>query len=314
MSEAYGSLADRARRALYRPPLGAVARRLRPRAAVLLYHRVASVDPAAGDAHGLAVSPEQFAEHLDLLRRHYRVLPAGELVERLSRRGPGGLEDGSVAVTFDDGYADNLETAAPIAARLGVPLAVFAAIGPILEGSPFWWDEMAARRRAAGAAQEDGQLHARLRRLPESERRRALDEAGPEPAPASLASRGRPLTAAELARLATLPGIEIGSHTVSHPSLAALPEAEQLREMTESRTRLESLLGRPVRLLAYPFGKAADVSAATRRLARRAGYQAAFTSQTGRIVPSSPRHALPRLSVHAWPAEELARRLAECLG
>lgn len=307
-------LGDRVRRAIYRPPFAAVARRLRPRAAVLLYHRVAETDPGAGDPFSQAVPPELFAEHLALLSRRYRVVAAGELAERLARGGRSSLPDGTIAVTFDDGYADNLEAAAPIAARLGVPLTVFVTVEPVLDGSAFWWDELAARRNEAPETGEGADLHARLKRLPAAERRRAVAAAGPEPSPGAALAWGRPLTAAELARLAALPGIEVGSHTLSHPSLAALPEAEQLRELAGSRARLAALAGRPVRLLAYPFGKAGDVSAATRRLARQAGYLAAFTSDAGRIVPSSPRWALPRLAVHAWPADELARRLAECFG
>ena len=81
--------------------------------------------------------------------------------------------------------------------------------------------------------------------------------------------------------------------------------------MTEARVRLEKLTGRPVDLFAYPFGKPGDVGPETPRLAAEAGYRAAFLSQAGRIVPSSPRYLLPRLSVHDWPAEALARRLEE---
>jgi peptidoglycan/xylan/chitin deacetylase (PgdA/CDA1 family) len=258
-----GALRSLAKRLLYRPPLRALGGRLRPRAAVLLYHRVADT-PA--DPHGLAVSPAVFAEHLELLRRRYHVVPLPDLVERLPRRA---YRDGTVAVTFDDGYADNLTAAYPIAARLGVPITVFVTVQPVLDGRPFRWD--AGDPRA-----------------------------------------GRPLTLEELRRLAGSPGVALGAHTMTHPRLSALPSGEQARELADGKARLEELTGRPVTLLAYPFGKPADVSPETVRLAERAGYQAAFLSQAARIVPSSPRFALPRLSVHEVPAGELARRLEEC--
>jgi peptidoglycan/xylan/chitin deacetylase (PgdA/CDA1 family) len=245
---------EAAKRLLYRTPLGG---RLRPRAAVLLYHRIA--EPST-DPHRQAVPPAVFESHLELLRREYHVEALPDVVA-------GSYQDRAVAVSLDDGYADNLTVAYPIAARLGVPITVFVAVQPVLDGRPFPWDEHE--------------------------------------------EHGRPLTVEELRQLAALPGVGIGAHTMTHPRLSSIPLEDQRREMTEARTRLEELTGRPVDLLAYPFGKPGDIGVETPRLAEAAGYCAAFLSQAGRTVPSSPRFALPRLSVHGWPAEELARRLEE---
>jgi peptidoglycan/xylan/chitin deacetylase (PgdA/CDA1 family) len=251
-----------AKRLLYRPPLRGVGSRLRPRAAVLLYHRVAA---PARDPHGQAVPADIFEGHLELLRREYHVASLPDLVEQLPRPG---YRDRTVAVSFDDGYVDNLTVAYPIATRLGIPITVFVTVQPVLDGAPFRWDEAA----------------------PES---------------------GRPLTPQELRHLATLPGVAIGSHTMTHARLAALSPEDQRRELTASKARLEELTGRPVTLFAYPFGKPGDVGPETPRRAEEAGYRAAFLSQAGRIVPSSPRFALPRLSIHDGPVEVLARRLGE---
>ncbi len=246
------------KRLLYRTPLGG---RLRPRAAVLLYHRVA--EPVS-DPHGQAVRPDTFESHLELLRREYHVAALSDLIDGLPGKS---WRDRTVAVSFDDGYADNLTAAAPIAARLGVPITVFVAVQPVLDGRPFPWDERE--------------------------------------------EHGRPLTREELKRLAALPGVAIGAHTMTHPRLSSIPLEDRRREMTEARARLAELTGRPVDLFAYPFGKPDDVGPETPRLAAEAGYRAAFLSQAGRIVRSSPRYLLPRLSVHDWPAEALARRLDE---
>lgn len=266
-------------------------RRLWPRAVVLVYHRVAET---RDDPYGQAVRPETFARHLERLAREHPIRPLRDLVERR-------YEDGAVAITFDDGYADNLTEALPIAATL--PVTVFVTVEALGNGR-FWWDEIAGLKPDLRA-----RLHARLKGLPGRERRGCL---------ATLArkdgsDRGRPLTLDELRDLASRPGVEIGAHTLSHPSLARLPAVEQERELAGGRARLEELLGRPVTLLAYPFGKPGDVSEATESLARRAGYRAAFTTVPRRLVPSSPRFALPRLTVHEWPAEALAKRVRECL-
>ncbi len=76
-------------------------------------------------------------------------------------------------------------------------------------------------------------------------------------------------------------GIEIGSHTVTHPALPALDRAAALGELTESKTVLESALGRPVRFFAYPFGKEDHFNPEIEDLVRRAGYRAACTAIRG---------------------------------
>lgn len=267
----------------------------RPRAVVLAYHRVAD---AGDDPYGQAVRPETFARHLELLARQHAIVPLGELVACL----PGGrYRDGTVALTFDDGYADTLSEALPIAANL--PVTVFVTVEPVLEGGRFWWDEIAGMELAARR-----ELHARLKGLPGDERREFLATVESDGS-----DRGRPLTVDELRDLACRPGVEIGAHTLSHPSLARLPADEQVRELAGSRTRLEGLLDQPVTLLAYPFGKPDDVSEETIDLARRGGYEAAFTTVPGCLIPSSPLFALPRLTVHEWPAESLSKRLRELI-
>jgi len=73
-------------------------------------------------------------------------------------------------------------------------------------------------------------------------------------------------------------GVSFHSHTRSHASLPTLDDAELARELAESRSALESLLGTEVAYLAYPFGHVDErVAAAT----RRAGYRAAFSTQPG---------------------------------
>src|SRR5205823_681785 len=93
-----------------------------PRAAILLYHRVAS----RGDRLAPAVSPAHFAEHLEVLRTRWQPLALGELAAgvRLWE-----VPDRAVAVSFDDGYADNLHRAAAALAKAEVPGTFFVTTG-----------------------------------------------------------------------------------------------------------------------------------------------------------------------------------------
>src|SRR3712207_2771196 len=122
------------RRLSYRRIRGAVADRGRAvgfrllgvdRAVVLLYHRVERLhsDPVA-----LAIRPERFEEHLEVVRRTAEPMPLGELMRR---RGEGTMPRRAVAVTIDDGYADVLERAVPLLERHGVPATLFVSTGPV---------------------------------------------------------------------------------------------------------------------------------------------------------------------------------------
>lgn len=306
-----------------------IARQVAPRAAVLVYHRIGT---PGFDPFGQAVAPEHFARHLEYLRRHHHVVSVPELLERLPRRT---FPDGTFAVTFDDGYADNLTAAYPIAREAGVPMTVFVTVEPVFKGERFWWDELAALTEALplsaegiiveGAGRfpfrnEDDRKAARdalqraLKRMTTEARTSALEALRAQARYAVPDEQGRPLSLDELRELAAQPGVTIGAHTMTHPTLAALPTATQLHELAESRRQLAQHLGRPVTLLAYPFGKATDISRQTPRLAARAGYQAAF-STTPRRLPLLPRrYALPRLSVHDWDEADFARRIQALLG
>jgi peptidoglycan/xylan/chitin deacetylase (PgdA/CDA1 family) len=113
-----------------------VARRLRPRAAVLLYPRIAEV---ACDPWRLCVTPGHFAQHCEILARRKLARPLSTLVAP----GAGGRQPRrAVAITFDDGYADNLIHARPQLLRHELPATVFVTAGAVGAAREFWWDEL----------------------------------------------------------------------------------------------------------------------------------------------------------------------------
>jgi peptidoglycan/xylan/chitin deacetylase (PgdA/CDA1 family) len=129
-------------------------RRVGPRALVLMYHRVATLE---ADPQLLAVSPEHFAEHLDAIRRQLRPMGLPDLLLALER---GRLPRGAVVLTFDDGYADNLAHARPLLARHGVPATFFVTTAHLGTDREFWWDEL--ERLLLAAPRLPGRLRLRV--------------------------------------------------------------------------------------------------------------------------------------------------------
>ena len=106
------------------------------RALILLYHRIAEPD---SDPWGIAVTPEHFEEHLEVLRSLGRVMSLKALVSAVRKQA---LPRRAIVVTFDDGYADNLSNAKPLLEKYDVPATVFIATGYIGNPREFWWDEL----------------------------------------------------------------------------------------------------------------------------------------------------------------------------
>jgi peptidoglycan/xylan/chitin deacetylase (PgdA/CDA1 family) len=109
------------------------------------------------------------------------------------------------------------------------------------------------------------------------------------------------LIRAEEARALHDAGMELGSHTLTHPDLRALDDAELERELVESKQALEELTGEPCRALAYPYGLYDERVV---RAAGAAGYELAFgwlpgpwrTLEAPRL-PAPPRHGAHRLAL-----------------
>jgi len=105
-------------------------------ALVLMYHRVAAPE---SDIWEIAVSPENFEQHLQVLRKTKNVIPLKDLVEDVRN---GKIRKNSVAITFDDGYVDNFLVARPLLEKYELPATFFIASGNIGSKAEFWWDEL----------------------------------------------------------------------------------------------------------------------------------------------------------------------------
>ena len=293
---------------------------------ILLYHRVAELDP---DPFDLAVHPDNFAAHLEHLQRLGVSAPLSEMLSQGS--------DTGVAITFDDGYADNATVAAPLVADAGLPATWF--INPDRLGQQrFWSDRLAESLLRAHslppsltvdiaghelwldlrspAARSNalwfvrGRLMALSPTVLESTVDRLLDQLGTLPSTQDALT----MTVDQLRGLATLPHQDVGAHTRTHAQLIGKPADIQRDEILGSVRILSEMLERPVVDFAYPYGSSEhDIGSLAPRLVVEAGCRLACTTDPGPIRRRRNPYLLPRLYVADWGGQEFAARLDAAL-
>lgn len=274
---------------------------------VLMFHRVLPhPDPLLPDEPDAAT----FAAQMDLVAELFNSIGLAEAIERLAC---GSLPPRAVAITFDDGYANNLEVAAPILAARGLTATFFIATG-FIEGGQMWNDAVIEALRCAPEDFDLGELSLGRLHLPDvAARRKAVDELlrrlkylEPQErlrqTEAIVARAGLPqtewpmMTESQLRRLAAL-GMEIGAHCVTHPILARVPPKSARWEIAESKARLETILGMPVRTFAYPNGRpGTDYGPEHVAMVREAGFATAVSTAWGAAVTDTDRHQVPRIA------------------
>jgi peptidoglycan/xylan/chitin deacetylase (PgdA/CDA1 family) len=308
--------APAAKTVAYRAGVCRVLRQWRPNrnVAILRYHAVCGPEgyPYA-DPH-LCVSPAGFERHVAYLTANYHVLPLPEVVARLRDRRP--LPPNTAALTFDDGYADNLE-AARILHKYGASGTFYLTAGCLAGGAPFWPSEVrylmaevpagtltlrvAGKRldipctspaeRAAALAQITRLFKSHLIPVREDLREQLRRLAGHTGMPTIM------LTWEEAAEMDAL-GMTLGAHTLTHANLPSAGLAGATEEITASKELLERRLGREVTMFSYPNGGAETYfTPELQQVVSRAGFLAATTSRNGFATPSSDLYALERVQV-----------------
>ena len=270
-----------------------------PGVAVLCYHGIRNADQPRVPFNDLHVSADVFDAHCRFVSATCDPISLDDL--RAARNHGKALPPRPVIVTFDDGYCSVLDHALRSLERYGIPAAVFICSDPVFRSQHFWFDALCRRDG------EEAVLHAQT--LPYNEWCALRDVIS---IPFDERETHRPLTAAELIRLARSPLIEIGGHTVSHPALAAASIDEQCREISGCRSALQQAIGKAVRSFAYPFGRfGAHYGAETVSVVRNAGFDMAFTTRPSFQTSGGDPFEIPRfLMLDAVDDVELAHRLA----
>jgi peptidoglycan/xylan/chitin deacetylase (PgdA/CDA1 family) len=254
--------------------------------------------------------PRDFARQMALLARVANVVPLDAALADLTAGRP--LPPRAVAITFDDGYRDNLTHAVPVLRRHGLPATVFLVPGFLSHKVHAWWERLAWALRTTAAPSVDfsgetmplGDDAARIRARDRIEvclkrddlatRHDRLEELVAALEPPGEMHPGELYLDWDEARDLVRSGISIGSHTMGHAILARETAAEQQRDLRESREILERELGVEIRTLAYPNGQAGDYDEITIGAAQAAGYTHAVIAHGRATASGTPPFETPR--------------------
>ncbi|WP_263557918.1 polysaccharide deacetylase family protein [Paucibacter sp. B2R-40] len=276
------------------------------RLSILIFHRVL---PVADPIFPEEMHAQRFDQVCAWLRRWFNVLPMDVAVERFRNNT---LPKRACCISFDDGYADNLEVAAPILKKHQLSATFFIATG-YLGGGRMWNDTVIESIRSCSleainfpkigdfeintAAQRRRAIDTiigKVKYLTPEQRLTATEEiaaiAGVQ-APDSLM-----MTADQVRAMRDL-GMQIGAHTSMHPILSKISLQQAEQEICAGRDYLQDLLGSRVGLFAYPNGKPGeDYGPEHAALVRELGFDAAVSTAWGAADLHSDVYQLPRFT------------------
>lgn len=289
--------------------LDALYRRLSgPGLVILMLHRLRDVD----DPYPLSTSTATFRRMLEWLRRRDAVVGLDQGLRALA----GGQPKTNYAITFDDGYRDNLKL---LDDECGQVPAVLYIVTDHMGGEPIWVYRLthAVESRTCdhldlgfvGLGHFDLseqtererlylQLPPRLKQLPPEEVESSVDAVVAQARPTVPPEEQRDMLGWKDVRRLHAHAIEIGAHTCNHVLLSVVDEETARSEIRGSRERIAMELGAPPRHFAYPNGNATDFGERDVCLAREAGFATAATAIEGINRPGVDPYRLQRHNVH----------------
>lgn len=292
---------------------------------VLAFHKVPrQIDDIAPHEPSIV----EFEQVLRFVKDRFPILALQDAVDQLGR---GDLTTGAACLTFDDGYVDWIDTVVPLLKDYSIP-ATFFVTTEQFDGVPLWHERVRnVLLKAPNYCTDigDPQLKQRIY-LPNIKDRRQATKVFEK------LLKTKPLQVREelicfleqevgvdrfsLPRLAEVHikklaafGFEIGAHSIRHPVLSACDAADARAEIYGSKERLESILGKRIRYFAYPNGRLSDFSERDVDAVQKAGYEYAFTTESGAWTKDCEPLRIPRFTPWGPNSARMAWQIARNL-
>ncbi len=293
--------------------------RHRKQAVILCYHGVMH----GGDdnySNRNAVSAEMFERQMAYVARHYHVMALPELVRRLAAKEA--LPKYALALTFDDGFRNNVTVAAPILEKYKLPATIFLTTTFIDSEKLGLWTERVdwllqsaekpavtfeidgnARELALATARDriiaSDVIRTHLKALPPKEREASIVELAEKIGAARRSGKNLEERYAFMswkeARGLLDKRITLGSHTHTHSIMSTLSLAEAHFELSMSQKLIEAELDGKCELFCYPNGGPRDFTSRDKELLHKLGYAAAVT-----LIPGFNNHRTDRFELRRF--------------
>jgi peptidoglycan/xylan/chitin deacetylase (PgdA/CDA1 family) len=285
----------------------------RGQAAIITYHRVLpsnEINANNSPNKGLIVTTERFDQQMRYLSERYRIISMDELSNHLTSS-----SDFAVAVTFDDGYKDNLTYALPILKKYSVPATIYITTRLPEGDCQMWWYELeelcdSHTSIAFTAKGKDYNFNMRdriqkkrcfrkilnlIQSLSENEEKALMDIIRQGRKPKHY--RNYCLTWGEIQQLDGEPLITIGAHTHSHVNMKKNTIEELRKEILTSKLLLEEHLGHTIDHFAYPYGTSKEVGSRENTVVLECGFKTAVTSMCDSLKNNYQIYYSPRYAV-----------------
>jgi peptidoglycan/xylan/chitin deacetylase (PgdA/CDA1 family) len=311
---------------------------------ILLYHRVLNYD---SDPQLLAVSPDNFREQMQYLKKNYQIISLEKLTKDIIENK---VPKNSVAITFDDGYADNYHFMKPVLEELDIPATIFVTTSLIDSEREFWWDEIeqvflhsddlpdrldlklngyqvsmniensvsekfndwniTVNKNISSRKKAYVKFHSILKTLDHARRDELMDFLFNWAGKERRCRKFyRTMTSEEILDTSKGGLIEIGAHTDSHSALSILTKENQKDEILRSKIKLEEIINLQVKTFAYPFGSHFDYNKSSVLAVKESGFSSSYSNFPLKISRRSDVFQQTRFLIRDWNCEEFAIKM-----
>ena len=284
---------------------------------LLAYHRVYPMKypdfPFYEDM--ISATPDEFNKQMAFVSKNFNVINFKILDQIISSGNK--LPSNSLIVTFDDGYADNFEMALPVMNKYGITATIFVTINNVESQKTYWFEKivyqmkkMTPRELSLNSRKFKVDKYNRmemaksiiafLMEVPEPDRIVCIKEldmqTGIDVSSSDL-EYAKPLTW-EMIKNLDKAGIEIGSHTLTHPILSKMSDEDIINELSESKRILEDKIGKEVISISYPVGNKNCYDHRVLKFSECCGYRfgVSYKHSVERLNPSNT-FEIPRVHV-----------------
>ena len=280
----------------------------RHRPVILMYHRIIDQPHISG------LAPAEFEQQLAYIAQRYRVVPINTLLQEVAEDR---VQPYSLALTFDDGHCDFYQNAWPLLQKHQLPASLYVTTG-FVDGNLWLWPDLLkyllinspikqfhlpslgdislAEPTFLPSWHQLGDHCLSLGSEARSSFIKQLAQTLNTPIPSAPLS---PFTAVTWAQLQEMQqqGLDVGSHTVSHPILSSLNHTQLQKELGDAGARIQAQLGEFPCGICYPNGRLEDINEATLTQAQQLGYRYGLMGRnTG--IDRNRLYQIGRLAAH----------------